>query len=518
DQPTTTSSPTSQRNDESNTDETETSNPTFMPPGTSILSPESELNSGTVPGEEHTSAHASTVEHPATEADDQRNLVRGEYVDPIDSGEEMSTDGTTDEMTEEVYNYFNKEPPSENRHLDKLVNNRWHNAVLQVCVLWDSGDHDWIDAKIVKLDEPLTLARYLLANPVDRTRSGYWSTWARKTVKSIGRTIRRMHRICNTSAIHEMSIEELPYRKSRRLNNYKKKRPSRNQRKPTEVKYGIKVPRNVEEALEFDKQNKSNAWAEAIDKEMSSLNRLNCFRYHTKWKPSSDFQYAPLRMIFTVKSDLRRKARLVVGGHVVDAGDLPTYASTVKGMSVRLLFMIAAINDLDVLSADIENAFVNAYTNEKIYTRAGPEFGEHEGKLVEIIKALSYGLKTSARRFHAHLADSLRSLGFKQTRYDPDVWYRDRGDGGYDYLCTHVDDILVLAKEPKQYMDKLSEKYTLRDVKQPDYYLDSSFTRQNGRWYCSAGTYIKEAISRIEAKHGTLRKERTPLPQNDHPE
>ena len=30
-------------------------------------------------------------------------------------------------------------------------------------------------------------------------------------------------------------------------------------------------------------------------------------------------QFAPLRMIFTVKQDLCRKARIVIGGHVVDA-------------------------------------------------------------------------------------------------------------------------------------------------------------------------------------------------------
>ncbi|MGH7955002.1 MAG: reverse transcriptase domain-containing protein, partial [Gloeomargaritales cyanobacterium] len=251
---------------------------------------------------------------------------------------------------------------------------------------------------------------------------------------------------------------------------------------------------------------------------MSSLYRLNCFKFHTKWKPPSNYQFAPLQMIFTVKSDLRRKARLVVGGHVVDSGDLPTYASTVKGMSVRLLFLIAAINKLDVLSADIGNAFVNAYTSEKIYTRAGPEFGEHVGKLVEIIKAL-YGLKTSARQFHAHLADSLRSLGFKSTRFNPDVWYRDRGDGtGYDYICTHVDDLLVFAKDPKQYIDVLSEKYTLRDVKRPDYYLGNSFTNNGEHWYSSAGTYLKEAIARIEAKFGTLRTYHTPLETRDHPE
>jgi hypothetical protein len=81
--------------------------------------------------------------------------------------------------------------------------------------------------------------------------------------------------------------------------------------------------------------------------------------------------------------------------------------------------------------------------------------------MVEIIKAL-YGLKTSAQQFHAHLGDSLHSLGFKPTRYDHNVWYRDRGDGtGYDYLCTHVDDLLVFAKDLQQYTDALAKKYTL---------------------------------------------------------
>ncbi|MGH7954889.1 MAG: hypothetical protein ACREOZ_02895 [Gloeomargaritales cyanobacterium] len=166
----------------------------------------------------------------------------------------MSAAGTTDEMTKAVYNFFHQERPSENRHLDKLIDHRWHNAVLQISILWDSGDQDWIDAKIVKLDEPMALARYLIANPVDRTRSGYWSTWARKTIQATARTIRRMHRICNITAEHTTSPNELPYRKSRRLNK-NTKRPIHNQRKPCEVKYGIKVPRNVKQALQFDRQN-----------------------------------------------------------------------------------------------------------------------------------------------------------------------------------------------------------------------------------------------------------------------
>jgi hypothetical protein len=57
-----------------------------------------------------------------------------------------------------------------------------------------------------------------------------------------------------------------------------------------------------------------------MSKEIAALQQLNCFRVqeHQNWNPREEgYQYAPLRLIFDVKSDGRRKARLVVGGHVV---------------------------------------------------------------------------------------------------------------------------------------------------------------------------------------------------------
>jgi hypothetical protein len=38
-----------------------------------------------------------------------------------------------------------------------------------------------------------------------------------------------------------------------------------------------------------------------------------------------------------------------------------------------------ALNDLDLLGADVQNAYINAKTEEKVYTMAGPEFGSHQG-------------------------------------------------------------------------------------------------------------------------------------------
>ncbi|MGH7974456.1 MAG: hypothetical protein ACREBR_02925 [bacterium] len=238
--------------------------------------------------------HISTTAH----TQDQQGVtpvanddVRGELADPTDSGEEASQPMTADLLDEEIYNYFDQDQPSENGHLQKITNHRWTLGNLQVRIQWDTGNQQWIDAKIVKLDAPLILARYIRANPVDRTRSGHWATWAIKTIETINRTIRRMHRLYNISQSEDSTpVTDLPYRKARRLNDGKRKKRTRNRPQPT-LKYGVEVPSNVKQALEFDKKNGNQAWAEAIEKEMSSLYRLNCFKFHTKWKPPSNYHY-----------------------------------------------------------------------------------------------------------------------------------------------------------------------------------------------------------------------------------
>ena len=48
---------------------------------------------------------------------------------------------------------------------------------------------------------------------------------------------------------------------------------------------------------------------------------------------------------------------------------------------------------------------------------AGPEFGEFEGCAILIHKAI-YGLASNSERFHAHLADMLRSFDWRQIRFD----------------------------------------------------------------------------------------------------
>ena len=79
-----------------------------------------------------------------------------------------------------------------------------------------------------------------------------------------------------------------------------------------------------------------------------------------------------------------------------------------------------ALNDLNILSADIQNAYLSAPVKEKLYTIAGKEFGPMmAGRPVLIVRAL-YGLRSSGKSFRDYLAMHLREMDFVGSRVDPD--------------------------------------------------------------------------------------------------
>ena len=94
----------------------------------------------------------------------------------------------------------------------------------------------------------------------------------------------------------------------------------------------------------------------------------------------------------------------MAGGHLPDPPSSLTDASVVSREMIRIAFLIAALNDLRILPGDIQNVYLNAYTKEKIYFRAGNKWKHNKGKVVIIIMAL-YGLKSSSLMWRNHLAD-----------------------------------------------------------------------------------------------------------------
>src|SRR6056300_1355808 len=78
-----------------------------------------------------------------------------------------------------------------------------------------------------------------------------------------------------------------------------------------------------------------------------------------------------LMTVFDVKMDLTRKARICARGDLTEAPLSITYTSVVTRESIRLGFLLAALNNLDVLSADISGAYLDAPCAEKVYCILG---------------------------------------------------------------------------------------------------------------------------------------------------
>ncbi len=72
------------------------------------------------------------------------------------------------------------------------------------------------------------------------------------------------------------------------------------------------------------------------------------------------FQEIKCHIVFDVKMDFTRKARFVAGGHTTKPPNSLTYSSGVSRESVKIAFLIAALNGLDLMSCNIGNAYLNA--------------------------------------------------------------------------------------------------------------------------------------------------------------
>jgi Reverse transcriptase (RNA-dependent DNA polymerase) len=109
--------------------------------------------------------------------------------------------------------------------------------------------------------------------------------------------------------------------------------------------------------------------------------------------------------------------------------DIPldlVYSGVMNLQRFRLILVLADLNDLQLWATDKGNAYIEAYTTEKVYIIAGPEFGEREGHILVISKAL-YGLRSSGARWHDRFANCIRELRFLPCKAEPDIWMRKKG-------------------------------------------------------------------------------------------
>jgi hypothetical protein len=182
-------------------------------------------------------------------------------------------------------------------------------------------------------------------------------------------------------------------------------------------KFGVEVRKSWDDCVRLEKENDSTLWQDAVRKEMKNVHIAFQILNDADAIPPT-YQDIRCHMIFDVKmEDFRRKARFFAGGHMTDTPHAMTYASVVSHESFRIALTLAALNNLNVKMADIENAYL---ITEKIWTVFGPEFGYDAGKWALIVREL-YGLKSAGAAFRNHLDECMKHLGWEPCRADRDL-------------------------------------------------------------------------------------------------
>ena len=176
------------------------------------------------------------------------------------------------------------------------------------------------------------------------------------------------------------------------------------------------------------------------------------------------------------------KARLCARGFTQIPGIdyFDTYAPVAKLASIRILFAIAAIFDLEIQQMDVVMAFLAGYLTEEIYMEQPEGFERGDDIVCKLVKSL-YGLKQAPRVWNLRVRDFLKSVGFTQTYSDPCV-YINKETG--IILAMWVDDFIIFG----QSMDSISnlkellqQEFEMKDLGDLKYFLGIQVNRDRSR-------------------------------------
>ena len=200
----------------------------------------------------------------------------------------------------------------------------------QLCVKWKDGLTSRERFADIKESNPIEVSEYVVARAINKEPDYAW--WVNYTLKKRDRII--------------SSIKQRLVKKSH--------------------KFGVRVPKNVAETHTLDKENNSTLWQDAIAKEMKNVRVAFDIKEGEERAPIG-YQEIRCHGIFDRKMDgFTRKFRMVAGGHTAEAPKTLTYASVMSRESVRIVLTMAALNDLEVKAADIQNAYLTTPVSETI--------------------------------------------------------------------------------------------------------------------------------------------------------
>jgi hypothetical protein len=179
----------------------------------------------------------------------------------------------------------------------------------------------------------------------------------------------------------------------------------------------------------------------------------------------------------------RYKARLVAKGFCQRPGvDFDeTFAPTTKWAALRAILALAALENLELESIDISNAYLIGELHDvDVYMQQPDGFAERDSTWVaRLLKGL-YGLKQGGREWFRRLEEVLVELGFTHIRSDSSVFIWEK-NGVKVIVPVFVDGITLASKSKEKIAEiksLLAQRFKLRDLGPTSFLLGVQIDRE----------------------------------------
>lgn len=249
------------------------------------------------------------------------------------------------------------------------------------------------------------------------------------------------------------------------------------------------IPKNLFQA---QKSPEWQNWKAAMDDEMENMSKMQVWKEVVKSLPPGERAIDTI-WVFAKKYDeqgvfLKYKARLVARGFLERFGiDYEeTFAPVCRYAVVRLFCAIAASRGWKIFQDDCTAAYLNAWLEKGKWIKLP------DGSFAFIQKAL-YGLKESPREWFQTVKAYMISDNFKQSEYDPCVFYKS------DVMVSiFVDDTISMGIGAEKFRRKFKEKFPSKSGGEAHHFIGLRISNQNDSICIDQEAYINQKLTEYE--------------------
>jgi hypothetical protein len=115
------------------------------------------------------------------------------------------------------------------------------------------------------------------------------------------------------------------------------------------------------------------------------------------------------------------------------------------------------------------------------------------------LKKALYGLKQAPRAWYKRMDNFLMSLGFTNSKADPNPYYK-VGDGSSIILLSYVDDLFMIGEENPitESKRKLAAEFKMKDLGIIHYFLGLEAWQRQNEIFINQGKYVVDIMKRFD--------------------